>query len=144
MGAYLLVYNKEINVKLTKNFNLSEFECKCGNCTIPSSVLFNIKIVAENLQILRDYVGVPVRINSAYRCKEHNKAVGGSSRSQHILGKAADITIDGFTADEVYDTIQNLRRNPMLKGVIFQGLGRYNTFTHVDIRDNYTTWDYRK
>lgn len=131
-------------MKLTKNFSLSEFNCKCGDCTIPSDVLFNIKIVAKNLQILRDYVGVPVRINSAYRCKEHNKAVGGSSRSQHILGKAADITIDGVTADEVYYIVRKLRRNPMLEGVIFQGLGRYNTFTHVDIRDSYTTWDYRK
>lgn len=131
-------------MKLTNNFNLSEFKCKCKNCVMPPTVLYNIKIVAENLQILRDYVGVPVRINSAYRCKEHNKAIGGSSRSQHILGKAADITIDGFTADEVYDTVQNLRRNPSLKGVIFQGLGRYNTFTHLDIRQKYTTWDNRR
>ena len=130
-------------MKLTKNFNKSEFECSCG-CEMPSDVLANIKIVAENLQILRDYIEAPITINSAYRCKEHNRRIGGAVNSQHILGKASDIVAHGFTPDEVFDIVQNLRRNPMVKGVIFQGLGRYNTFTHVDIRKNYATWDLRK
>ena len=128
---------------LTKNFSLSEFECKCG-CEMPSEVLANIKIVAINLQILRDYIEVPITVNSAYRCKEHNTRIGGAANSQHILGKASDIVVKGFTPDEVFDIVQNLRRNPMVKGVIFQGLGRYNTFLHVDIRKNYRVWDLRK
>ena len=131
-------------MKLTKNFSLSEFKCKCSNCTMPSEVLANIKIVAINLQILRDYVDAPITINSAYRCPKHNEDIGGAVNSQHKLGKASDIVVHGFTPDEVYDIVQKLRRNPMIKGVIFQGLGRYNTFTHLDIRDNYTTWDNRK
>ena len=130
-------------MKLTKNFNKSEFECKCG-CEMPLEVLANIKIVAINLQILRDYVDTPITINSAYRCPKHNEAIGGSVNSQHKLGKACDIVVHGFTPDEVFDIVQNLRRNPMLKGVIFQGLGRYNSFLHVDIRNNYSVWDNRK
>ena len=130
-------------MKLTKNFNKSEFDCSCG-CNMPADVLANIKIVAENLQILRDYIEAPITINSAYRCEKHNRRIGGAVNSQHILGKASDIVVKGFTPDEVYDIVQNLRRNPMLEGVIFQGLGRYNTFTHVDIRKNYATWDLRK
>ena len=130
-------------MKLTNNFNKSEFECKCG-CEMPSDVLANIKIVAENLQILRDYIQAPITVNSAYRCEKHNRRVGGAVNSQHLLGKASDIVAHGFTPDEVFDIVQNLRRNPMVKGVIFQGLGRYNTFLHVDIRKNYATWDYRK
>ena len=130
-------------MKLTKNFNKSEFDCSCG-CNMPDEVLANIKIVAINLQILRDFVNSAIKVNSAYRCEEHNRRIGGASRSQHVLGKASDIVVKGFTPDEVYDIVQNLRKNPMLEGVIFQGLGRYNTFTHVDIRDNYTTWDNRK
>ena len=130
-------------MKLTKNFNKSEFECSCG-CDMPSEVLFNIKIVAENLQILRDFVDSPIKVNSAYRCVEHNRRVGGSKYSQHVLGKASDIVVKGFTPDEVYDIVQNLRRNPLLKGVVFQGIGRYNSFTHLDIRQKYTTWDNRK
>ena len=130
-------------MKITKNFNKSEFECSCG-CVMPSRVLYNIRIVAENLQILRDYVDASITVNSAYRCPKHNESIGGASRSQHVLGKASDIVVKGYTPDEVFLIVQNLRRNPMLKGVIFQGLGRYNTFTHLDIRNNYTVWDNRK
>ena len=72
-----------------------------------------------------------------------SKAIKGSKKSQHKLGKAADIVVHSFSPDEVFDIVQNLRRNPMLKGVIFQGLGRYDTFTHLDIRNNYTVWDKR-
>jgi len=111
---------------------------------MPSEVLANIKIVAINLQILRDYVDASITVNSAYRFPKHNKSIVGASRRQHILGKASDIVVHGYTPDEVYSIVQNLRRNPLLKGVIFQGLGRYNTFLHVDIRENYSVWDLRK
>ena len=57
-------------MRLTKNFSLKEFECKCGDCKMPSEVLANIKIVAINLQILRDYVDTPITVNSAYRCPD--------------------------------------------------------------------------
>ena len=130
-------------MRLSKNFYLREFKCNCG-CEMPNDVLKNIKVVAENLQVLRDFVGSSIKVNSAYRCKDYNRSIGGASRSQHILGKASDIVVKGLTPDEVYDIVQNLRRNPSLKGVIFQGLGRYNTFTHLDIRKKYTTWDNRK
>ena len=129
-------------MQITRNFNLSEFECKCG-CEMPDDVLENIKKLAEELQVVRDYVHEPININSAYRCKKHNRSIGSKDTSQHVLGKAADITIKHFTPDEVFDVIQNLRRNPMIKGVKFQGIGRYNTFTHVDLRKYYSTWDYR-
>lgn len=130
-------------MELTANFNKSEFDCTCG-CEMPTEVLSNIKLVAVNLQILRDHVDSPIKINSGYRCTAYNKNIGGAMNSQHVLGKASDIVVSRLNPDEVFDTVQDLRRNPMLKGVSFQGLGRYDTFTHVDIRDNYTTWDYRK
>lgn len=130
-------------MKITKNFNLSEFDCSCG-CNMPTEVLANIKIVAINLQILRDFVHSSITVNSAYRCKDYNRRIGGASRSQHVLGKASDISVKGFTPDEVHDILQNLRKKPMLEGVIFQGIGRYDTFTHVDIRQNYAYWDNRK
>ena len=129
---------------MTKNFNINEFKCKCGKCDVDELVYSNIVKVANNLQILRDYLNTPIRINSAYRCVLHNRRIGGSKYSQHILGKAVDITADGYTPDEVYEAVQKLRRDPRLKPIRFQGIGRYNTFTHLDIRDNYTTWDNRK
>ena len=45
--------------------------------------------------------GVPFIINSGYRTKEHNKKIGGSPQSMHILGRAADIKCTGFTAPKI-------------------------------------------
>ena len=123
-------------MKLTENFNLSEFECNCG-CSMPDFVKKNVIELAENLQVLRDAVG-KLDLTNAYRCKKHNKSVGGVSNSQHILGKAADIQISDIEPAEVYNTIDNLAEH----GHILQGgLGKYNSFTHYDIRKTKVRWD---
>ena len=130
-------------MKLTSNFSKSEFECKSGE-EIPLDVLENVKLLAIQLQKIREYVGKPIRINSAYRSEAHNKAIGGVKTSQHILGKAADITIDTFTPDEVVSIIENMLTNEMLGGFYIGGLGSYNTFTHIDIRDKKARWNFKK
>jgi uncharacterized protein YcbK (DUF882 family) len=130
-------------MKLTDNFSKSEFNCKCG-CEMPNYVLDNIKLLAIQLQTIREYVGQPIKINSAYRCELHNSIIGGVKTSQHILGKASDITINTFTPDEVVDVIENLLVNEMLGSFYIGGLGRYNTFTHLDIIDYKARWDNRK
>ena len=54
--------------------------------------LDNMKLIAEKIfEPLRAYVGGPIRINSFFRCPELNKAIGGSSKSQHCKGQAMDI-----------------------------------------------------
>ena len=130
-------------MKLTNNFSKSEFECKSGE-EMPLDVLENVKLLAIQLQKIRDYVGKPIRINSAYRSEAHNEAIGGVKTSQHILGKAADITIDTFTPDEVVSIIENMLTNEMLGGFYIGGLGSYNTFTHIDIRDKKARWNFKK
>tara|TARA_B110000259_G_C13951029_1_gene376777 strand:- start:571 stop:963 length:393 start_codon:yes stop_codon:yes gene_type:complete len=130
-------------MKLTHNFSKSEFECKSGE-EMPLDVLENVKLLAIQLQKIREYVGKPIRINSAYRSEAHNEAIGGVKTSQHILGKAADITIDTFTPDEVVSIIENMLTNEMLGGFYIGGLGSYNTFTHIDIRDKKARWNFKK
>jgi len=130
-------------MKLTDNFSKSEFNCKCG-CEMPDDVLKNIKSLAVQLQVLRERSNEPISINSAYRCKSHNHAIGGVKNSQHVLGKAADIVIDNFTPNETADIIENMLRNEFLPSFNIGGLGRYNTFTHVDIRGYMARWDNRK
>ena len=52
----------------------------------------NMVGVAENVfEPLREYVGGPIKINSMFRSEELNTAIGGSSRSQHIEGRAMDL-----------------------------------------------------
>lgn len=58
---------------------------------------------------LRKYVGGPIRINSFYRCEELNRAIGGSSRSQHCEGRAIDLddTLGHKTNAEMYKYIKD-------------------------------------
>lgn len=121
---------------MTKNFNISEFQCKCG-CDMPYDVIKNIKLLAENLQIVRDVLGEPIRINSAYRCEAHNKSIGGVSNSQHILGKASDVVVSNLSTEEVYTALDRLMDG---KFISQGGLGKYNTFTHYDIRGYEARW----
>ena len=125
---------------MTKNFSKSEFESKCGR-EMPEEVYHNVVKIANQLQYLRDYLGKPIRVNSAYRSPEHNASVGGVKTSQHILGKAADIVIKGMPTEILYQHIEDAISNgEMLQG----GLGLYDTFVHYDIRGTKARWDYRK
>ena len=123
---------------MTENFKKSEFDCKCG-CEMPEDVLANVTKLANQLQYVRDNVAMPITINSGYRCQAHNKSVGGSENSQHLLGKAADIVINGL--DPVLDTYDYLD-DLMRTGEILQGgLGMYKSFTHYDIRKTKARWN---
>ena len=123
-------------MKLTENFNLSEFQCKCG-CVMPDDVKSNIIKLANNLQVLRNYLGKPIKLTNAYRCESHNKAVGGVKTSQHLFGKAADIQVKNLSPIEIAEKIELLiDRGDMLQG----GLGIYNSFIHTDIRRTKARW----
>lgn len=126
-------------MKLTANFNLSEFGSKDGE-PVPDSLIPNVQELAENLQVLRDNVQAPITVNSGYRSPAHNKAVGGAPKSQHLEGNAADIVVKGLSANRVADIIEDLIGLGLMRN---GGLGRYNTFTHYDIRDVPGRWDYR-
>ena len=122
-------------MKLTENFNLSEFECKCG-CSMPDFVKKNIIELAENLQVLRDTVG-RLDLTNAYRCKEHNADVGGAVNSQHLKGKAADVKSSVMSPSEIAVVVDDLMKSEKFK---LGGVGIYNTFTHVDIRGSRVRW----
>jgi hypothetical protein len=56
-------------------------------------VLINMKLVAERcFEPIRNWYGRPIKVNSFYRCEALNKAVKGSATSQHVQGKAIDIS----------------------------------------------------
>jgi len=63
--------------------------------------LQNMEIVAKKVfEPLREAVDAPIKINSFFRCEELNKAIGGSTKSQHCQGRAIDI-------DDVYGSVSN-------------------------------------
>ena len=126
-------------MKLTENFSREEFECTDGS-EMPIDVQLNIAELAVQLEIIRSHFNAPVHINSAYRSLEYNRSIGSNDSSQHVLGRAADITVDGFTPDEVADAIEFLISTGLVKE---GGLGRYNTFTHYDTRGTRARWNYK-
>tara|TARA_Y100001963_G_C6748068_1_gene432629 strand:- start:1216 stop:1614 length:399 start_codon:yes stop_codon:yes gene_type:complete len=123
-------------MRLEKNFILSEFKCKDGS-DVPDSMLDNVKLLAKNLQVLRDEIGKPIRVISGYRSPKYNRKIGGARKSQHMTAKAADIKIKGMTPAEVKRTIVRLiKEGKMMSG----GIGLYRTFTHYDVRGRNARW----
>ena len=120
--------SKEGSLHLSKNFQVKEFACKDL-----SNIVFIQQFLVEILQDVRDHFGSPVTINSGYRTANHNKKVGGSEHSMHLVGCAADIVVKGVSPVIVYDYL-----NSEYPGIL--GLGLYSTFTHVDTRINQSRW----
>jgi uncharacterized protein YcbK (DUF882 family) len=74
----------------------------------------------------------PVTINSGCRCATHNEREGGSPKSQHLLGRAADIKVTGVTPREIYEFYD--------EAFPTGGAHAYETFTHVDTRNHRARW----
>jgi putative chitinase len=98
-------------MKITKNFTLDELcVTDTGKPNVPGTndTVNLINLVVCILQPLRDALGLPVHVNSAYRSPAVNQAVGGVNNSQHALGQAADITVDGYTPSQLAHYIRKL------------------------------------
>ena len=108
--------------KLSKNFDSSEFACKCGcGYDTPDPELIRM------LQAARNLYGKSMIISSGCRCIKHNRTVGGATNSAHITGKAADIL-----------TPTGIDRYLIIKALIQAGFERLGInfnkkFIHVDV-----------
>lgn len=114
-------------------FKKEEFRCKCGKyCNgypvEPSEELVNV------LEKIRKYFGKPVIVNSGIRCATHNANVGGANASQHMKGTAADIVVSGIDPERVAKYAETLLPKT-------GGIGRYKTFTHIDVRPVMARWN---
>ena len=121
---------------MTKNFHIKEFACKDGT-QVPLDLKHNVVRLAVNLQKLRDYLGVPIIINSAYRHLDYNRSIGSSDGSMHVQAKAADIRTKEHTPKQIYDAILHLIKEGIMEE---GGLGLYNTFVHYDVRGKKARW----
>ena len=100
-------------MKLSKNFSLKEMTksqtaLRRGIDNEPGDEQeANLQQLCEQvLQKVRDHFGKPVTVNSGYRSPELNKAIGGSTTSDHCKGMAADIEIPGISNYEIADWIK--------------------------------------
>jgi len=129
--------NFSANELLTKGGSNAVGACKGLNTDPPEALWENCIELARVLQAIREKAGVEVRINSCYRAPPYNTCIKGAQSSQHMQFKAADITIkDGGSARSWHKLVLGLRNKGVFKG----GLGRYNTFVHVDVRGENRDW----
>jgi hypothetical protein len=118
-------------MNLSANFTLEELthtDHRTLDNTPNDAELANLVRLAEFLQQIRDVLGgKTIIVNSAFRSKAVNDAVGSSDKSQHRRGCAADIRVPGMTPDEV------------VKAIIGSGLPydqvirEFDRWTHVSI-----------
>ena len=113
-------------MKLTEHFDSSEFRCKCG-CG-QGDWLMAPELV-QALEELRELIGKPIIVNSAYRCPKHNAQVVGVDNSYHTQGMACDIAVSGMTAMKLAAFCEQI---PALRD---GGIGVYfaKHFVYVDV-----------
>ena len=103
-----------------KNFQISEVACKDGSAMVNERAM-------DMLQKLRDKIGAPFIVTSAYRSPPHNRAVGGAKKSRHLTAEAFDIRMDNHDPYAFQDAAREIG---------FNGFGHYpkQGFMHIDAR----------
>ena len=118
-------------MNLTEHFTLEELthtDHRQFDNTPNDAELENIKRLAEFLEEVKTVLGgKPIMVNSAFRSKQVNDAVGSKDTSQHRIGCAADIRVPSMTPDQV------------VRAVIASGIGydqvirEFDRWTHISI-----------
>jgi uncharacterized protein YcbK (DUF882 family) len=118
-------------MNLSPNFSLAELthtdHRQFDNTPNPSEMANLVRLATFLEEVKTVLGGKPVMINSAFRCKEVNDAVGSKDTSQHRIGCAADIRVPNMTPDEV------------VKAIIASGIGfdqiirEFDRWTHISI-----------
>jgi zinc D-Ala-D-Ala carboxypeptidase len=120
---------------LSLNFTLEELTfsqtaARLGIPNVPSDEqIASLKALCDNiLQPLRHNLAAPLFVSSGYRSPALNRAVEGASDSQHLLGKAADITCPTMSTDDLFKRV--LRLELPFDQLIYEG-GKESVWVHV-------------
>ena len=126
---------KDGETRLAPDFKVRELRCRDGTDTVMAD-----EVLTVVLQCIREHFGKAVTITSGYRTPAHNAAVGGAKSSQHLLGRAADIRVQGVSVEDVAAYAERLMPD-------WGGIGRYPVkagraagWVHVDTRAEKARW----
>ena len=116
---------------MTPHFTLAELthtDHRSLNNTPNDGELANLQRLAEFLEMVKTTLGgKPIMINSAYRSKAVNDAVGSKDTSQHRLGLAADFRVPGMSPDAVVRALLALPYDQIIR--------EFDAWTHISISD---------
>ena len=116
---------------MTPHFTLAELthtDHRSLNNTPNAGELANLQRLAEFLEVVKTTLGgKPVMINSAFRSKAVNDAVGSKDTSQHRLWLAADFRVPGMSPDAVVRALLHLPYDQIIR--------EYDAWTHISISD---------
>ena len=138
---YELDYRMNKLEKITNDFKWGEFfsgDIKLGLKSIEPPLKYYSKILqmAEELQIVRDYIKSKIIINSGWRTKEWNAHEKGVKNSYHCQGLAVDIRVVGM---KPYDLAIYVAKLTEFKGY---GINIKKEFLHIDLRPRLTVFTY--
>jgi len=116
---------------MTPHFTLAELthtDHRLLDNTPNAQELANLKRLAEFLETVKTTLGgKPIMINSAFRSKAVNDAVGSKDTSQHRQGLAADFRVPGMAPDAVVRALLKLPFDQIIR--------EYDAWTHISIAD---------
>ena len=121
--------------RLAPSFAVREFRCRDGSDTIMVNQALPVL-----LQAIREHFGRAVVITSGYRTAAHNAKVGGSKSSRHLLGRAADIQVQGVAVEAVAAYAESLMPDWGGVGRYPVKAGRAKGWVHVDTRAKKSRW----
>lgn len=120
-------------------FHREEFRCQCGGKYCNG---FPAEPVEETVRLadeIRRRAGVPLRVNSGVRCKQHNADAGGVWNSLHLTGQAIDLAPIG--GDICAARLQEIAEQVQAENMPGRGgLGRYDWGVHID-NGKYSRWN---
>jgi hypothetical protein len=120
--------------KITEHFTLEELthtDHREFDNTPNDAEKANLERLALFLEQVKEVLGgKPIMVNSAYRCKAVNDAVGSKDSSQHRIGCAADIRVPNMTPDQVVKAV-------IASGIPYDQLIReFDRWTHISVPNN--------
>jgi uncharacterized protein YcbK (DUF882 family) len=115
---------------LSKNISRYEVDCHCGcgSDSIDTETVTVLQACCDHFSDITGTISVVI-ITSGNRCLEYNRSVGSTDGSQHPKGRAIDFRIVNVDPADVYKYLDE-------KYPGRYGLGRYESFTHLDTRTN--------
>lgn len=113
---------------VVKFFSAKELACKCARPECDAVAAD--PVLLDKIELLRAAYGKPMKVNSALRCVFWNTKIKGAKSSQHMLGKAIDISVPNAT--------EMMRVFQLAFQLGFKGFGIAKTFIHLDVRDGET------